>query len=66
MPIKIESDLIYKVEEVAELLDRTKIVIRGYCKDGKIPGSAKRGGEWFIPGWGLKKYLEGEPKKKEK
>lgn len=57
MPIKIDEEAFYKVKEVTEILEKSKEMVRRYCREGRIPGVKKVGREFIIPGWGLKEYL---------
>lgn len=66
MPIKIDSEAFYTIGDLAEVLKKSPLTARRYCREGKIPGSKKVGREWIILGKGIIAYLSTDRGKKRK
>lgn len=64
MPIKIDKEAFYKLEELSDILDRSIPTLRRWCKEGTIPGVKKVKSEWIVPGWGIIECLSSETKPK--
>ena len=47
---------LYKVEEIAKLLDMHTTSVREYCKKGKLK-AVKAGGKWLVTEEALKEFL---------
>ncbi len=47
---------LYKVEEIAKLLDMHPTSVREYCKKGKLK-AVKAGGKWLVTEEALKEFL---------
>lgn len=53
-----------RVEDVAEMYDRSPAAVRTWCRDGRLPGAYRlRGREWRIPRESLETFRESQPKK---
>ena len=55
--LKIDRDAFYRTTDIAKAMEKQIGTVRGWCKDGKIPGVKKVGREFIIPGWGFIEFL---------
>ncbi|MBA7548797.1 hypothetical protein ES705_41265 [subsurface metagenome] len=61
MPIKIDEEVYFSVEELVAILPLTALTIRDYLRKGKLKGK-KVGRLWHVSKRNLKSYLEGNIK----
>jgi len=56
MPLEVSGVKLYNVEEIAKMFKCSKVIIRTYCKEGKIKGR-KMLAKWYVTEDNLKKYI---------
>lgn len=59
MPINIDPDAIYLVDELSKLIRVSEVTIRRYCRD-KTLKAVKKGKQWYINGSSVLKYILNE------
>lgn len=66
MPIIINPEAFYTVGDLVEILNKSILTIRRYCREGRFTGVVKRGREYIIPGKGVIEYFTAEEKERVK
>ncbi|MBA7561391.1 helix-turn-helix domain-containing protein [Candidatus Atribacteria bacterium 1244-E10-H5-B2] len=61
MPIKLDEEVYFSVEELVAILPLTALTIRDYLRRGKLKGK-KVGKLWYVSKRNLKSFLEGNIK----
>jgi len=60
MPIKIDPDAYYKLEELKNIFNRSIPTLRRWCKNRDLDEARKIKKEWIVPGKSIIKFLSGK------